>query len=152
MRKVLFVCTGNICRSPSAEGVLRAKAEMRGIEIFVDSAGTHGYHVGEPPDPRSIKAAAARGYDISNLRARKLHREDFEKFDLLIALDEGHFKEMQRSCPPELRHKLRRMMNFAPQLGMREVPDPYYGSARDFELVLNLLDTATDGLLDQVTW
>ena len=111
---VLFVCTGNICRSPTAEGILRRRVEELGLEVVVDSAGTHGYHVGDAPDPRSVRAAAKRGYDISKLKGRKLSAEDFERFDFVVALDNEHMRLMQRSCPPELQHKLYDMMRFAP--------------------------------------
>jgi protein-tyrosine phosphatase len=151
MRKpsVLFVCTGNICRSPSAEGVLRKRLEELGLEVVVDSAGTHGYHVGDAPDPRSVRAAAKRGYDISKLKARKLSSEDFERFDFVVALDGEHMRLMRQHCPPELHHKLRDLMEFAPQAAHREVPDPYYGPVDGFELVLDLLEEAIEGLLKE---
>src|SRR6478672_5503423 len=118
---VLFVCTGNICRSPTAEGILRKRVEELGLEVVVDSAGTHGYHVGDAPDPRSIKAAARRGYDISRLKGRKLSSDDFERFDFVVALDDEHMRLMRRNCPPELQHKLHEMMGFASQAAHREV-------------------------------
>lgn len=145
---VLFVCTGNICRSPTAEAILHKQTQEQGLDVEVDSAGTHGYHIGEAPDPRSVKAGARRGYDLSALRARKLTREDFERFDYLIALDEGHFTLMQAACPADLQHKLHTMMAFAPQLGFRDVPDPYYGPAAGFEQVIDLLEAATSGLVN----
>lgn len=144
---VLFVCTGNICRSPSAEGILRKRVEELGLAVVVDSAGTHGYHVGDAPDPRSVRAAARRGYDISKLKGRKLSGEDFERFDFVVALDDEHMRLMRRNCPPELQHKLHDLMKFAPQAAYREVPDPYYGPAEGFELVLDLLEEAIEGLL-----
>lgn len=147
---VLFVCTGNICRSPTAEGILRKRVEELGLEVVVDSAGTHGYHVGDAPDPRSIRAAAKRGYDIGRLKGRKLSGEDFERFDFVVALDDEHMRLMQRSCPPALRHKLHDLMKFAPQAAHREVPDPYYGPADGFELVLDLLEEAIEGLLKEL--
>ena len=101
---VLFVCTGNICRSPTAEGILRKRVEELGLEVVVDSAGTHGYHVGDAPDPRSIRAAAKRGYDISRLKGRKLSNDDFERFDFVVALDDEHMRLMQRACPPAHQH------------------------------------------------
>lgn len=148
--RVLFVCTGNICRSPSAEAILRKRAAELGVDIEVDSAGTHGYHVGEAPDPRAVKAAARRGYDISKLRARRVGDIDFERFDVIIALDDEHMDRMRRACPPELRHKLRTMMEFAPGLGYGEVPDPYYGPPQGFDLVLDLLEAAVQGLLREL--
>ena len=118
--------------------------------MAVDSAGTHGYHVGDAPDPRSVRAAARRGYSISELRARKLTGEDFERFDFVVALDDEHMRLMRRNCPPELQHKLHDMMRFAPQAGYSEVPDPYYGPADGFELVLDLLEDAVEGLLKEL--
>lgn len=147
---VLFVCTGNICRSPTAEGILRKRVEELGLEVVVDSAGTHGYHVGDAPDPRSIRAAAKRGYDISRLKGRKLSNDDFERFDFVVALDDEHMRLMQRACPPVHQHKLRGMMQFAPDAAHREVPDPYYGPADGFELVLDLLEQAVEGLLQEI--
>src|SRR5690606_15052356 len=147
---VLFICTGNICRSPTAEGILRKRVEELGLEVTVDSAGTHGYHVGDTPDPRSVKAAAKRGYDISRLKARRISGEDFERFDFVVALDGEHMRLMRRSCPPELQHKLYELMAFAPDANHREVPDPYYGPADGFELVLDLLEEAIEGLLKEI--
>jgi protein-tyrosine phosphatase len=147
---VLFVCTGNICRSPSAEGILRKRLQEQGLEVVVDSAGTHGYHVGDAPDQRSIRAAAKRGYDISKLKARRISSEDFERFDFVIALDDDHMRLMRQVCPPEQQHKLREMMAFAPTAAHREVPDPYYGPAEGFELVLDLLEEAIEGLLKEL--
>ena len=147
---VLFVCTGNICRSPTAEGILRKRIEELGLDVAVDSAGTHGYHVGDAPDPRSVRAAARRGYSIGELRARKLTSEDFERFDFVVALDDEHMRLMRRNCPPELQHKLHDMMRFAPHAGHSEVPDPYYGPADGFELVLDLLEDAVEGLLKEL--
>lgn len=147
---VLFVCTGNICRSPTAEGILRKRVEELGLEVSVDSAGTHGYHVGDAPDQRSIRAAAKRGYDISKLKGRKLSAEDFERFDFVVALDDEHMRLMLRNCPPEFQHKLHGMMKFAAQGGHSEVPDPYYGPADGFELVLDLLEDAVEGLLKEL--
>jgi protein-tyrosine phosphatase len=147
---VLFVCTGNICRSPTAEGILRKRLQELGLDVVVDSAGTHGYHVGDTPDQRSIRAAAKRGYDISKLKARRISSEDFDRFDFVVALDGDHMRLMRRSCPPEFQHKLRDMMAFAPAAGHREVPDPYYGPVEGFELVLDLLEEAIDGLLKEI--
>lgn len=148
--RVLFICTGNICRSPTAEGILRKRVEAEGLAVEVDSAGTHGYHAGDAPDPRAVRAAAKRGYDISRLRARRIGAADFERFDLVVGLDDEHMRLLQRACPPELRHKLRPMMDFAPGLAHREVPDPYYGPPEGFDLVLDLLEAAVEGLLDDI--
>jgi len=150
--KILMVCTGNICRSPTAEGVLRHRLRQAGLDtqVRVDSAGTHDYHIGDPPDPRSIRAARAEGIDISGLRARQLSAKDFEAFDLLLAMDAGHQKIMTRLCPVPLRAKLKLYLDYAPQQPLREMPDPYYGEAEGFNKVLRLCHAATDGLLTSI--
>ncbi|MCC7549315.1 MAG: low molecular weight phosphotyrosine protein phosphatase [Burkholderiales bacterium] len=152
MTRVLFVCTGNICRSPTAEGVFLHMIHRAGLHQFiqVDSAGTHGYHVGDRPDPRSLAVAARRAYDLSRLRARRLRAEDYGRFDHLLAMDRGHLSIMLRDSPPEHRDKIRLFMDFAPQLEHREVPDPYYGDNSGFELVLDLVEAAAHGLLQRV--
>lgn len=149
MKRILFVCTGNICRSPTAEGVARHAIRTAGLEslIEVESAGTHGYHVGEAPDPRTRKAAEKRGYDLSMLRARKLVSADFESFDLLLAMDLGHLEIMERNCPDAHRPKLQLFMRYARRFTAEEVPDPYYGGERGFDLVLDYCEDAVDGLL-----
>ena len=146
---ILFCCTGNICRSPTAEGVFAKKVADAGLSsrILVDSAGTHGYHVGEPPDPRAQSAAKARGYDLSALRARRVERDDFERFDLVLAMDQDNRAFLMRLCPPSRRHKLKLMMEYARSYTAREVPDPYDGGPDDFALVLEMLEDATEGLL-----
>jgi protein-tyrosine phosphatase len=128
-RRVLFVCLGNICRSPTAEAVFREllRREAAGLAVDVDSAGTHGYHAGEPPDARAIAAAARRGIDMSDLRARMLEAADFERFDLVLAMDQQNFRRLQRLAPAAYRNRLRLFLDYAPDLGRREVPDPYYG-------------------------
>lgn len=150
--KIVFVCTGNICRSPTAEGVFRALVHADGLEseIFVDSAGTHGYHVGEPPDPRTVEAAALRGYDISAQRARRFQRSDFEHFDLVVAMDRGHHDELTRLAPPARGERLRLFLDFAPGTGRKDVPDPYYGGPDGFEHVLDLIEAGSRGLLRHV--
>jgi len=150
--KVLFVCTGNICRSPTAEGVFLHMVEKAGLRkrIRVDSAGTHGYHVGDRPDPRALAAAARRTYDLSKLRARKLQAEDYIEFDYLLAMDRGHLSIMLRDSPAEHKNKIRLFMDYAPHLGHREVPDPYYGDNAGFDLVLDLVEAAAHGLLRSV--
>jgi protein-tyrosine phosphatase len=150
--RVLFVCTGNICRSPTAEGVFRRFVAQAGLaeRIGMDSAGTHGYHVGEPPDPRSQAAASARGYDLSGLRARRIAREDFNRFDLVLAMDRDHHAILSRFAPQGAGHKLRMLMEFAPRSRVAEVPDPYYGGPDGFEHVLNLVEEAAEGLLDHL--
>jgi protein-tyrosine phosphatase len=148
---VLFVCTGNICRSPTAEGVFIARARAMGLldRLEIDSAGTHDYHVGEPPDPRAIAHAARRGFDISTLRARHLRREDFARFDYVLAMDRGHRKLLLRAAGDKP-DRVRLYLDFAASLAGQDVPDPYYGKAADFERVLDLVDAATTGLLDHI--
>lgn len=150
--KVLFVCTGNICRSPTAEGVFIRKvadANLAG-RILADSAGTHGYHIGEAPDPRTQEAAKARGYDLSALCARRVVRGDFERFDLVLAMDYGNRAFLERLCPPSARRKLKMMMEYAPGYVETEVPDPFDGGAEDFEKVLDMLEDASEGLLQAI--
>ncbi len=144
MKRVLFVCTGNICRSPTAEGVLRKLAHELGVEVHVESAGTHDYHVGNPPDERAQHHARGRGYDLSAQRARQLHKRDFETFDLIVAMDRGHMKLLEQSCPPQHRRKLRMLVEG------RDVPDPYYGGAEGFEQVLDMVEAACRGLLQEL--
>ncbi|MDR7270056.1 protein-tyrosine phosphatase [Pelomonas saccharophila] len=146
-RRILFFCMGNICRSPTAEGVMRAKLKAAGLDIEVDSAGTHGYHVGAPPDERSQEHALKRGYDLSALRARRLVAQDFERFDLVLAMDGDNLANAQRLCPPGQRHRLQLLMDYAPHAGKPHVPDPYYGGAAGFEEVLDLVEAACDGVI-----
>jgi protein-tyrosine phosphatase len=149
---VLFVCTGNICRSPTAEGVFRKLVAQAGLgeRIGTDSAGTHGYHVGEPPDPRAQAVAAKRGYDLSVLRARRIERADFQRFDLILAMDHDHHAILSRMAPAAASHKLRLMMSYARRFRESEVPDPYYGGPQEFERVLDMLEDAAQGLLSSL--
>jgi len=135
--RVLFVCTGNICRSPTAEGVFRAMVRKAGLEdrIETDSAGTHAYHVGDPPDERAVRAARRRGWDISDLRARKVEAEDFDDFDLILALDRGHLRLLERMRPRGSRAEVRLFLTDG-----RDVPDPYYGGPGDFDRALDLVE------------
>jgi protein-tyrosine phosphatase len=152
MKRVLFVCTGNICRSPTAEGVLRKLVADAGLadRIAVASAGTHGYHVGEAPDARAQAHARRRGYDLSRQRARRFAREDFHAFDLILAMDREHQAMLARLAPPSSEEKLRMMLEFARGAAGDEVPDPYYGGPDGFELVLDLIEDAAAGLLDHL--
>ena len=145
--KVLMVCTGNICRSPTAEGVFRTLAEKEGLLAQVDSAGTHDYHVGEPPDGRALDHASRRGYDLSELRARQIVQQDFAEFDLVLAMDRGHLRILERLAPPQHRHKLKLFLEFS-VLPEKEVPDPYYGGPAEFERVLDMVEAASRGLID----
>lgn len=149
---VLFVCMGNICRSPTAEAVFRRLVELRKLsrEIVIDSAGTHDYHVGEPPDRRATATAARQGYDLSVLRGRQVNVEDFRKFDYVLAMDMDNLILLQNQCPPEYRSKLGLFMAFAKQHSEREVPDPYYGGAQGFETVLRMAEDAAEGLLEDI--
>ncbi|MFN3876093.1 MAG: low molecular weight protein-tyrosine-phosphatase [Flavobacteriales bacterium] len=149
--RILLVCLGNICRSPMAEGVLRHLAQARGIAIATDSAGTGDYHVGEPPDRRAQAAMRRQGLDISDLRARQFVAEDYDRFDLLLAMDESNLLNMLRLAPtPAHARKARLIMDYAPELGLREVPDPYYGGVEGFDLVHRMLHAACSNLLDEI--
>ncbi|WP_175704525.1 low molecular weight protein-tyrosine-phosphatase [Burkholderia ambifaria] len=147
---ICFVCLGNICRSPTAEGVMRHQVDAAGLaeHIAIDSAGTGDWHVGEPPDTRAQAAARIRGYDLSALRARQVSAADFERFDLLLAMDEANFAELRRRCPPEHRDKVRLLMEFAAGAAETEVADPYFGGAQGFDQVLDQVERACAGLLD----
>jgi protein-tyrosine phosphatase len=149
---VLFVCTGNICRSPTGEVVLRRKVAAAGLHdrVHIASAGTHDYHVGSPADERSTAHAHRRGYDLSRHRARQVHPLDFERFDLMLALDRGHLQLLAEDCPPSLRHRLRLLMEFAPAGFPAEVADPYHGGTTGFETVLDQIEAACDGLLEHI--
>ena len=147
--RILFVCLGNICRSPTAEAVLRelAAREAPELTLEVDSAGTAEYHVGQPPDPRTRAAAARRGYDLSALRARTVESTDFERFDLILAMDRDNLKALRRRAPSHSHERLRLFLEFSPDAAPEDVPDPYYGGPNGFEEVLDLVEAATRGLL-----
>lgn len=150
--RILFVCLGNICRSPTAEVVFRAVAarEAPDIPLEIDSAGTAGYHVGELPDRRTRQAAARRGYDLSTLRARVVEPDDFEHYDLILAMDRENLRVLEHRAPPEARRRLRLFLEFAPEAGVSEVPDPYYGGPNGFEDVLDLIESAARGLIEHL--
>lgn len=147
---VLMVCMGNICRSPTAEGVFRHRLRQAGLEhaVIVDSAGTHGYHVGARPDRRAQEAAAARGYDLSRLIARQVSIQDFTDFDYILAMDRENLYALETLCPPQHREKLRLFLSFSRTYAGKEVPDPYYGGRQGFEKVLDMVEDAADGLLE----
>ena len=149
MFRVLFVCMGNICRSPTAEGVFKAMVTREGLDkqSEADSAGTHGYHIGSPPDSRSTAAAKARGYDLEPLRARRVSATDFEAFDLVLAMDSENEAALQKLCPVDRKDRLKRFLDFAPGQKTREVPDPYYGGPKGFERVLDLAEAGSEGLI-----
>ena len=149
MTRVLFVCLGNICRSPTAEAVVRelARREAAALALEVDSAGTHGYHAGSAPDERSIAAARRRGIDMSALRARVVEAADFERFDLVLAMDTSVYERLRRIAPRKHVARVRLFLEFAPQLERLDVPDPYYGGATGFEDVLDLVEEGARGLL-----
>ena len=144
MRKILFVCLGNICRSPTAEAVFRAKLDQAGIRAEIDSAGTGAWHTGEPPDPRARAAGQARGYDFKGQTARAVCAEDFTRFDEIYAMDARNMAALQEACPREHQHKLKRLLDLTPDSHERDVPDPYYGGADGFDHVLDLIEAAAD--------
>ena len=152
MISVLFVCLGNICRSPTAEGIFRATCQERGLsdQFRIDSAGTAGWHVGKPPDTRAIQAARRRGVDVSMLRARQVEAADFEKFDFILAMDESNVEDLIAMRPQGSSAHLHRFLEFARSANLLDVPDPYYGGDEGFELVLDLITEASEGFLDHL--
>jgi protein-tyrosine phosphatase len=151
--RILFVCMGNICRSPTAEGVVRVHLERAGLaaDVELDSAGTHGYHIGKAPDDRARKAAAMRGYDLSALRARRVSDLDFIRYDRILAMDRDNLDELRQVCPAEYHHKLGLFLEYSRNFREREVPDPYYGGEEGFEHVLDLVEDAATGLIDSLS-
>ena len=147
--KVLFVCMGNICRSPTAQGVFQHLASEAGFgdNIGVSSAGTHSHHLGKSPDPRAIAAAARRGYDLNSLRAKQVRSEDFRENDIILAMDWDTMNLLQQQCPRQYSHKIQLMMRFATEHDEATVPDPYYGGPDGFDLVLNYIEDSCRGLL-----
>lgn len=152
MTKVLFVCMGNICRSPSAEGVFRHLVSDAGLSdvVATDSAGTHAFHIGEAPDARAVAAARKRGYDISQCQARQVTAEDFRDYDLILAMDWDNLSALQQQCPKAYQHKLMLLMRFANDFEEATVPDPYYGGSEGFGKVLDYLEDACQGVMELV--
>jgi protein-tyrosine phosphatase len=150
---ICFVCLGNICRSPTAEGVMREQVRAAGLDaaITIDSAGTGDWHIGEPPDARAQQAARSRGYDLSALRARQIEPDDFERFDLVLAMDTANLAELRKRCPARLHGKVRLLAEFGSDASVREIADPYFGGAQGFEQVLDQCEDACRGLLARLT-
>jgi protein-tyrosine phosphatase len=150
--RVLLVCMGNICRSPTAEGVLRKHIQMNrlGDKVEVDSAGTHGYHVGEAPDARTQRAASVRGYNLSQLRARKVAPQDLDYFDLILAMDRTNLDNLKRIATIEQQKRIKLFMDYARNFDDDEVPDPYYGLGHGFDLVLDMVEDAAQGLIEEI--
>ena len=149
---VLFICMGNICRSPTAEAVFRHYVESAGLSehILIDSAGTHDYHIGDKPDSRAQRAAQQRGYDMSNLHGRQVGKEDFRQFDYVLAMDGANLAILQRINPPDSDSQVGLFLEYARHHSEREVPDPYYGGADGFERVLDMVEDAAQGLLEEI--
>ena len=150
--KVLFVCSANICRSPTAAGVFGRLVQGENLDamITVDSAGTHAGPMGEPPDPRAQAAATQRGIDLSAMRGREITADDFREFDYILAMDGDNYEHLQVQCPGELKHKIRRLMEFAAEHPDDEIPDPYFGAVAGFEQVLDMIEDAAAGLLREI--
>lgn len=150
VKSILFVCMGNICRSPSAEAVFRHKAKQAGLSISIDSAGTIGSHAREKPDHRAQKAGMARGYSFDKIKARKVTEKDFENFDLILAMDNDNINGLKKIAPPHLHYKIQLFLDYAKNHEESEVPDPYYGGAKGFQFVIDLVEDASDGLLEKL--
>ena len=152
MIKVIFICMGNICRSPTAEGVFRRLVEDAGLAeaILIDSAGTHGYHIGAAPDRRAQETAARRGYDLGGLRGRQVDRGDFARFDYILAMDDDNLTNLLRLCPSYYQDRVGLFLEYGRKFSLREVPDPYYGGPQGFEQVLDLVEDAAAGLLEEI--
>lgn len=152
MTKVLFVCLGNICRSPTAEGIFRQMAEEHGLstQIEVDSAGTSDWHTGHPPDPRAQEEARRHGINLSALRARPVEADDFQRFDYIIAMDSSNLDELCQLCPATFRDRLHLCTSFAPELGIKDVPDPYFGGSKGFKRVFAIIEQSARGLLAHI--
>ena len=149
VKSILFICMGNICRSPSAEAVFRQKAQA--LSLTIDSAGVIGSHAREKPDHRAQKAGIARGYSFDKIKARKVTVQDFEKFDLILAMDKQNIKDLIKIAPANLHYKIQLFLDYAENFDEQEVPDPYYGGAKGFQFVLDLVEDASDGLIKRLT-
>jgi protein-tyrosine phosphatase len=150
VKSILFVCMGNICRSPSAEAVFRHKANAKGLNLHIDSAGTVGAHSKEKPDHRAIKAGSARGYSFDGIKARKVSVQDFHDFDLILAMDKDNATELEKIAPVNLQSKIHLILDFATEYEEEQVPDPYYGGAKGFDYVLDLVEAGSDGVLESI--
>lgn len=151
-RKILFVCLGNICRSPTAHAVMRYKAAQYALPVEIESAGTSASHRGESPDPRSVREGQAKGYKFNGITSRPVKEQDFAYYDLILAMDNDNLQELNRRCPPEHQHKLQLFLQYHPEFpAVSEVPDPYYGGSRGFALVLQLIEQGCDGLLEYLS-
>ncbi|MEW6991716.1 low molecular weight protein-tyrosine-phosphatase [Colwelliaceae bacterium 6441] len=151
INSILFVCMGNICRSPTAEAVFRQKAHDKGLKLHIDSAGTIGSHAREKPDHRAQKVGVSRGYSFDKIKARKVTIDDFEQFDLVLAMDNQNVKALKKVAPAHLMGKIKLFLEFAYNHEENEVPDPYYGGARGFQFVLDLVEDASDGLINELS-
>ncbi|MGF1694918.1 low molecular weight phosphotyrosine protein phosphatase [Vibrio lamellibrachiae] len=149
MKKILIICMGNICRSPTGEAVLRTKAEEKGVAVEIDSAGTIGYHQGNAPDSRAMEAGERRGYSFKGIQSRKVISSDFEKFDLILAADKANLADLYDVCPDRYQHKLALFLSYS-ESDYNEIPDPYYGGDKGFELVLDLIEEAAEQILKQL--
>ena len=149
---ILFVCTGNICRSPTAESVFRSLVNEAGLkkEIKIDSAGIHGYHIGEPPDPRAIKTALSRGYQMTGQSSRRIFERDFQLFDLIVAMDRGHLRHLKAMAPGDTYERVKLFLSFDASFTISEVPDPYYNDASGFDEVLSLIEKGSVALLKEI--
>lgn len=151
VKSVLFVCMGNICRSPSAEAVFRHKASAEGLSLKIDSAGTTGAHAREKPDHRAQKVAIERGYSFDGIKARKVSVKDFNDFDIILAMDQHNVDQLMLLAPQAFQYKIVLFLAFAKNHSEKEVPDPYYGGANGFRFVLDLVEDASDGFIKQLT-
>ncbi|WP_145925073.1 low molecular weight protein-tyrosine-phosphatase [Pseudoalteromonas luteoviolacea] len=149
MSNILVVCMGNICRSPTMEAVLKAKTQAQGLSLNIDSAGTINYHEGNTPDSRSMKAGERRGYSFAHIHSRQVRPEDFEAFDLILCADKLNLEDLKSVCPPQYQHKIELFLDYAND-DVQEVPDPYYGEGDGFELVLDLIERASDNIIKRL--